>query len=171
MGADYDAKTYLGVPVSEGEVLRDALRSHQRCRHPEAEGNRFCPKCGLPESGRTILVDSKVFAPRLAAHLPSEWKYVSVASLLQYTDPDGGRAKVQGFQFIRLDPSSEDSDGQLIFGCKVASASHYPWKDAKNPEPVPFSDLAERAIEIEVAARVLGFVETVQLYTLCYVGV
>ena len=172
MGADYDAKTFLGVPVTEADLIRKAKMEVVRCSHEEARGQRFCPRCGLAEEKRTEWEVQSTIAPLIATCLPAPWKYQhSVAGLLSYTSPDYGGATLLGFRFLRLDPSSEDSNGQLIYGMRLATAESQPWRDQRNPEVNSFALTVKVGAQIEEGARILGFSEAVKLYTLCYVGV
>lgn len=171
MGADYYAYTYMGIPVSEADFIEKVTTEKTvggSCGHPEVEGSNFCPVCGA--KGKHVVTETRrVWKANIRPHLPeeiSEQDEADINDFLEYED------KILGFGLYRLDKSSMDADGQLIYGFQLHRVSGSSgWGADVNPAFIEARALSLFTENLTAAAIKLGLNVPIRLYTLCYCSV
>lgn len=171
MGADYYAYTYMGLPVSEDDFIETVTTEKTvggDCGHPEVEGAKFCSVCGA--KGKHVVIQKRrAWKASIQPYLPAEvagQEEASIDDFLEYSE------KLLDFEFYRLDNSSMDSDGQLIYGFELHRVSgESGWGANENPASIETRALSLLIENLTAAVIKLGLKGSVRLYTLCYCSV
>lgn len=164
MGCDYYARVIIGIPVDESSLMTTTTKTVVVCGHPEAEGTRFCPVCGVRDKERTKTVTVKNWKPEVQPHLAD---YKDFQELL-YDDGVG----INGLFLCSVASSSMDRSPRYVLGKSIANVSgESGWGSSPNPSAMDATLLGDKVNEIRERARGVGLIGDIQIYTLCYASV
>ena len=163
MGCDYSAKTLVGVRVTKPDfVVHEPVAEVVLCAHPEAVGNKFCPKCGKAERDRKVPATTRerLNPAVLACIEPDDGEEHSFEDLRRY------EVNLGGFQLLSLATSSEDSrKPSLILGFEVARVT----AEYDPPRETSLEGIKGRVDSLrELCARLDIADRPISLFTLCY---
>lgn len=163
MGVSYYAGSYVGIELFETDLMDVTTKTISVCDHPEAEGAKFCPVCGVREDQRQKTITVKTWKPHLKVLFED---YEDFDELLCDAGVDVG-----GLHLWAIRTSSDNP--RVILGERLA------WINAeggynKNPNPT-----VKDAINLvglihkiqDIGLGLLGISTRPQLFTVSYVSV